>query len=521
MPTIPKRNDLATHASTVALTPARALTSYLRRLYVTRYVGRMAKPERAFAFDFSLVAVILAFAIGGLYVWLRPAPDSQLWKLSVKANALQSLEPSPIETSVTWNGDRPQQNVRLQWEIPAGTTILASDRAIDQDGFVSLGMMKKGETVTSRIVARFYLPKGGAALRFKVFYDQGVLAGTETRTIEGSAVSLNPLIDAQQIVSGGVIPFVLESRTTMPIEGLKLTASSGNWLNGEAVTGLASNERRIMFFAPSSSSAELGLQAHAMPVLSMVSSWGLSANPLITVNRLVTNESALSIEVTALQTGELMVFHPSFDGGVSRLVVAAGQQTLNVPLTKKGTADEWSVIPIWKFGDKTVLGERTRASITAPISLEASIRYFAVSGDQLGIGPLPPKIDQPTRYWLQWRLTPRSDEAADLVLKASLPQGVHWTGHSALPIGGDITEENGVLTWRLSRWPAQTDGIANIEIEFTPIAAMNGVTPYLLGESSVEATDARTFETIKTTHPSLDTSLPDDERARGNGVVQN
>lgn len=521
MPNLPTRNDLATHASTVALTPARALTSYLRRLYVTRYVGRMAKPERAFAFDLSLVAVIVAFAIGGLYVWLRPAPDAQLWKLNVRAGALRSLEPSAIETSVTWNGDRPQQNVRLQWEIPAGTNILASDRAIDQSGFVNLGAMKKGETITSRIVARFYLPKGDVALRFRVFYDQGILAGTETRTVEGSAVAMNPLITVDQLTTNAVIPFVLESDTTMPIEGLRLTSSNGHWFNGDALTSLASNERRIVFFAPSSSGVDLGLQAHAMPVLSQKLNWSSVATRAITVNRLSSNVTTLSIDITALQAGELLVFHPALAQGFVHQSISAGQQTITVPLTGKASAEEWSVMPVWKVGEKTALGDWTRANITAPTSLEASIRYFATSGDQLGVGPLPPKVGQPTRYWLQWKLAPRSDEAKDLVLKAVLPQGVHWTGNSALPMGGEVSEESGSLIWKLSQWPAQTDGIANIEIEFTPTAAMKGITPYLLGESLLEATDARTFEIIKTTHPALDASLPDDERARGNGIVQN
>ncbi|MFO0764608.1 MAG: hypothetical protein U0487_00985 [Patescibacteria group bacterium] len=521
MPTLKPRNDLATHASTVALTPARALTSYLRWLYSARYEGKVTNPVRAFTFDLSMVAVIVAFAIGGLYVWLRPAPDSQLWKLSVRAGVLRSLEPSAIETNVTWSGDRNQQNVRLQWEVPAGTTILSSDRTIDQNGYVDLGTLKKGETVTSRIVARFYLPNGEAALRFRVFYDQGILAGTETRTIEGSAVALSPLVATDQLAANAVIPFVLESSTTMPIEGLRLTSANGHWFNGDAFTGLASNERRIVFFAPSSSNAEVGMLAHATPVLTQKLSWAAAASRAITVNRLSSHDSSLSIDVTALQPGELLVFHPAFEQGFVRQAVFAGQQTITIPFNSKTLADEWSVIPIWKAGDKTVLGDWSRAAITAPVSLEASIRYFATSGDQLGVGPLPPKIGQPTRYWLQWRLAPRTDDAKDLIVKATLPQGLHWTGNSALPIGGEVTEENGELIWKLSQWPAQIDGIANVELEFTPTAAMKGITPYLLGESTVEATDARTFETIKTTHPALDASLPEDERARGNGIVQN
>lgn len=515
------RNDLATHASTVALTPARALTSHLRHLYVTRYLNRVAKPERAFAFDMSLAAVILAFAIGGLAVWLRPAPHARLWTVSVHANPLRSLEPSPIEANVTWDGERPQQNVRLQWEIPAGTTILASDRRIDQSGFVNLGPMKKGETITSRIVARFYAPQGDVALRFRVFYDQGILAGTETRAIEGSAVELTPMVDAGLLAREAVIPFIIKSSTSMPIEGLRLTSSSGYWINGESLTGLASNEERIVFFAASSSGVEVGLQAHATPVLTQDLTWDEVSAQAITVDRVFADGKSLSIDVTAQQSGELLVFHPAFERGVLRQPASTGQRTITIPYTGTAKAEEWSVIPTWKFGNKAAIGNWVRANITSPVSLSASIRYYATSGDQLGVGPLPPIADQPTHYWLQWRLAPRSDAVRDLVLKASLPQGVRWTGNVALPIGGDITEENGELIWKLSEWPAQTDGIANIEIEFTPTTAMKGITPYLLGESSIEATDARTFEIIKTTYPALDTSLPDDERARGNGVVQN
>ncbi len=520
MKRLPTRNDLATHASTVALTPARALTSYVRHLYVTRYLNRVAKPERAFAFDLSLVAVVLAFAIGGLAVWLQPAPHAQLWKVRVQANPLRSLEPSAIEASVTWDGERSQQNVRLQWEIPAGTTILASDRSIDQDGFVNLGSMKKGETMTSRIVARFYAPEGDIALRFRVFYDQGILAGTETRAIEGSAVELTPIVDAGLLTRGTVMPFIIKSGTTMPIEGLRLTSSDGYWVNGESLTGLASNEERIVFFAPSSSNTEIGLQAHATPVLTQKFIWDEVLTQAITIDRLLADGKSLSIDVTALQSGELLVFHPAFERGVMRQSVSTGQRTIVIPYSGTVKAEEWSVIPTWKFGDKTAIGHWVRANITSPVSLSASIRYYATSGDQLGVGPLPPVVDRPTRYWLQWKLAPRSDESKDLVVKAALPQGVRWTGNVALPIGGDIIEENRELIWRLAEWPAQTDGIANIEIEFTPTFAMKGIVPYLLGESTVEAIDGRTFETIKTTHPAMDASLPDDERARGNGVVQ-
>lgn len=520
MPTIQPRNDLATHASTVALTPARALTSYLRWIYSARYEGKVANPLRAFTFDLSLIAVIVAFVIGAIYVWLRPAPDAQLWKLSVHANALRSLEPSAIEANVTWSGDRTQQHVRLQWDIPEGTTVLASDRTISQDGFVDLGTLKKGDTVSSRIVARFYAPAGQVALRFRVFYDQGVLAGTESRSIEGSAVRLEQVFNGDALTPNAVMPFILKSETAMPIEGLQLTATNGRWHDGESVTGLASTERRIVFFVPSSTSAEVGLQAHAVPVLSQSLSFLTTTTRAITVGRLFGDEQKLSVDVTALQPGELYLFHPSFEHGFTKRDINAGQQTITVALPTKATAGEWSVMPVWRQGAQNVIGDWSRATITAPLSLEASIRYFAASGDQLGVGPLPPVVGQSTRYWLQWRLAPRSDELKAITIKAVLPTGVHWTGNSALPVGGTVSEEGGLLVYKLESLPAQTDGIAAIELEFTPVAAMRGVTPYLLNTSEATATDARTFETVATTHPALDTSLPEDERAKGHGLVE-
>jgi hypothetical protein len=101
---------------------------------------------------------------------------------------------------------------------------------------------------------------------------------------------------------------------------------------------------------------------------------------------------------------------------------------------------------------------------------EISVRYYAATGDQLGIGPLPPRVGETTRYWVRL-----SSEAfrAHLVLG----KNVRFTGRKAA---------NNIF-----------------EIELTPDASQKGSVPVLIESAA-----------------GIDTNIPNDQIGKGNGKVR-
>jgi hypothetical protein len=239
-----------------------------------------------------------------------------------------------------------------------------------------------------------------------------------------------------------------------------------------------------------------------------------------------TPPSPLEFSIHASSSARLLVFHPGLppsDHYTKFLDVLPGNQYIELPLQtiSDAVANRWFVIPFLSDLAGASLGVATEGTITTPFHVGAGARYYAVTGDQLGVGPLPPRVGEPTKYWVQWKLNPTTNDVSQFVMQADLPEGVELTGHKALPDGGELSQKNRTVIWSVPFLPASNQGIsASFEVAFTPTSALRGTVPLLLKEASASAIENRSGVVLRAETGVLDTNLASDERGAGKGVVR-
>lgn len=164
--------------------------------------------------------------------------------------------------------------------------------------------------------------------------------------------------------------------------------------------------------------------------------------------------------------------------------------------------------------------------VATRLGLNAAALYFTKDGDQLGIGPLPPKVGQTTKYRVFLTVTTTTGDADEATVDAYLPSNVAWTGHASVTAGDaiDYFPSTGRVRWHISHIPAFADGtgtriVASFEVAITPTKGEIGSVPPLVKTASVSGTDASTGLGLHATAADVTTDLPYDQRAAGKGAV--
>lgn len=190
--------------------------------------------------------------------------------------------------------------------------------------------------------------------------------------------------------------------------------------------------------------------------------------------------------------------------------------------------------PFATFYFKDKPGEILRAfaipyslKISSALKLQAEARYFTAEGDQLGRGPLPPRLGQTTKYWINWFILTAPNAIKNVALAGRLPPDVSWTGKTNVPSGEAIAYDpvSRIASWRSDfvpatptfRCPCQGAGF---EVAITPTTADLGQEITLLDNLTIQGTDEFTGEELIETSPDLTTDLKTDDLAKGKGRVQ-
>ncbi len=409
MSTYPRpRTGLVLPGVTVALTPARAATSRLRRRYHERYRGRYKFPALLFGIDLLVVACVVA--VFGVGVWLslwKPQEDSGL-QLVFSAPPITTATTIAFEAVVSARDGRMHPDVRLRWVLPPGTEIASFAPQIDAQNEVLLGDLYPGEERHARLAVRLFLPPGSVRIGFQVRSGDELLSGEEVRPIVGSALRLEQkLLPIRS--AGSETLFILHNDGNIPLDCGRVRArgfiSTPNWdlLMGAggnmspdvylAFDEIAPQDRRL-FFLTLSESQEIRVFCGETEVsrLSTVPPTPLSSSP---VQDIVAFPSVPAQDTVALVTTteplQLLVYHPLLreaDNGFRIFSVASGTSRIvlpldpSLPLPHHGTMQShWFVWPIRRAPDGLeLLGRVYDAPITTPFSLQAEARYYAASG---------------------------------------------------------------------------------------------------------------------------------------------
>jgi hypothetical protein len=220
-------------------------------------------------------------------------------------------------------------------------------------------------------------------------------------------------------------------------------------------------------------------------------------------------------------------------GQLERLPAGAnGLIELSVPLI--GAVTSTRDVPVFAYVEatigavdkvkvnRTVKTQPIRMKIQTDAALSALVRYSSEEGAPLGQGPLPPRVGTTTRYRVEWSITKSLHALERISVSAELPKNVVWGGSKEVQ-AGDVSfdEARRLVTWTVNKMPQDIKELqTSFDVLLTPYESDAGRFADLLRESRMEFTDSNISESLLRSAASLNTDLPEDEMAKGKGVVR-
>jgi len=219
---------------------------------------------------------------------------------------------------------------------------------------------------------------------------------------------------------------------------------------------------------------------------------------------------------------------------------ASGTVSIRVPLRSSISQSQTSVYENIRIATRsfatfdmeeglrpTSRGEELSTIVTTPIVIDSFARYTATTGDQLGRGPLPPLVGEPTKYWIFWNIRGTTNPISQLHIEGQLGRNVVFTGKQTVSEGAGVVYDpnTNTISWRAASVSptlspsAKVIGIA-FEVSITPDDSQVGTMPTLISNIRATGTDATTGAFISASGASASTNLPGDAMAAGLGTVE-
>lgn len=546
----PKRSGLAIHAVQAALAPSRVLTSHLREWFSRRYRRQYKFSRLVFAFDLSLLAIATLLVVLDISLFLFPFSQKQMGiDLVLRASPLISETQVPIEVVLRATDGVSHENVSVAWNLPPWVEIVSAEPPLSSGRVATIGTVSPSEERKSRIIAVFraasetdipftFKVQEGAGFRGKSF------TGSESRPIVKSALTATPAMAIRAVEPNGTIPFLIKNNGTVaaPAVVLRLMAADGasrsSMGQGNEIRfgAIGPGEERVAYLTviPDESATrvafkwelqDLSRQIHVGELsLDVASHIDVSVEPSL---RSVPGR-ATRISYESGGAAGIWVFHPLQETGadtharVYDLSSGSGVVDIQMRLGARTSDIVWSVIPFAIRNGSTVFGKRAVGVLSTPFHFETVARYYAQTGDQIGVGPLPPKHGETTSFWIVWSIGPTDADLKDVSINASLPSNVRATGKSASEVVGNFSVNGSDVSWIIPSLPQTGDAPKTFafEIELSPSASDIGKSLKLIGKSYAKATEVRSGASLESESPSESTDLEKDTKAKGMGIIQ-
>jgi hypothetical protein len=195
------------------------------------------------------------------------------------------------------------------------------------------------------------------------------------------------------------------------------------------------------------------------------------------------------------------------------------------PLLEIQTVAEY-LTPTDKIRPIHAEAETLSLPINTSLGVKAGAFYYAPEGDQVGSGPLPPRVGEPTKYRVYLEVTNTTTLVHNARLEATLPTNVEWTGKFNVTHGQPLARlpDNNHIVWDIGDVVPDSSGVmpptASFEVSLTPAYAEIGIEPLLLKDIFITGTDSGTDAKVSGGAENVTTSLTRDAKAAGKGTVQ-
>lgn len=166
------------------------------------------------------------------------------------------------------------------------------------------------------------------------------------------------------------------------------------------------------------------------------------------------------------------------------------------------------------------------AKMETPFYATIFSRYWTKEGDQLGRGPIPPRVGRSTKYWVFWNLGDTTNKLTNIYLQMKLPANVSYAGLSSVAVGDKINydPDSRMITWYLKELdPTMISGMTvgvSLEVEIIPAPSQAGSSAALIEWVKMSAMDEFTGQEVSYTSGAVTTDLTYDTKAAGLGTVR-
>ncbi len=155
------------------------------------------------------------------------------------------------------------------------------------------------------------------------------------------------------------------------------------------------------------------------------------------------------------------------------------------------------------------------------LSLSSAGYYYGPQGDQLGVGPIPPRVDIPTTYWVIWQVNNLGNEVKDMEVTADVPEGVAWPDQQSVT-AGELSYSP--VTRRVLWHPGGiSQGGGNYRVSFAltlvPRSSDIGKVPKLLENIHFSGKDSFTGAQLSRDLPAITANIEADRLSAGKGTV--
>lgn len=543
-PSQKKSHGVGLQASLVAMAPARSMTSHLRRRYRERYLGRYRFARLVFGFDVFLFCILIALLLLNA-TWLLRASFIQRPGLSMSFTAppLESATIIPVYVRVSADDDRVHNDVSMRWHLPEWVDVLQADPPIQKDGRVRFGRVAPGNPRESHLLVHVHAAKGARVpfvFRLTQFDPLGLnreVYGSDSREVVASALEATELFVAPRYADGADVPIAIHNRGNLaiPAVSVQLDDPSSATIGGKQtadVGELLPNESRVLFIRPSSSSST-SMSWSVLDGPQVVATKRTQPHrvegtvPVRVIQPLVSDVSATSVSIDYQSDsahGALYVVHPLLLNERDPFFPAhQSKGTVTVPLRPGSTSQtKWVVIPVVLPGIGVDVGPAVEGVIQHALPFHAEARYYTDSGDQIGVGPIPPKVNEETTYWIVWSIGPTDDQFRQVVMSTVLPGWVQATGKFVSSVHGDFEMDGPRVNWSIPSLTVSGNDVQTFafEVRVTPTRPQQNEMLPLMGTSTLTAIDSATGVSIHAEAMGDDTRLIHDKKAQSDGKVQ-
>jgi hypothetical protein len=166
----------------------------------------------------------------------------------------------------------------------------------------------------------------------------------------------------------------------------------------------------------------------------------------------------------------------------------------------------------------TLESDPVYTQVDSDLNLKTTAMFYTASGDQIGVGSVPPIVGEYTSYWVIIKVNNTNNKIKDLKVTAKVPAGIDFTNIYNVTDGDQINfnEASRELQWNLSEVTAfagifNASPEARIQLAITPTKDQIGKSPLLLTDIRATATDEVTNAFLSASGANVSIAIFDDQ----------